>query len=126
MHYLTVSFLRKSGYKVAVFHRRNKNKDGIISPKGGMTTLIIDSPHGEHFEGTSICCDADNYDKKLGIRIALGRSGVVNHISTSAQFFVFILQQLTYNILVNGANSQADRKANAGLMESWTKSVFNF
>lgn len=81
MHQLTVSFLRKSGYKVAVFHSRNK-KNGIISPKGGKTTLIIDSPHGEHFEGVSVCSKEDNYNKKLGIRIALGRSGVVENLST--------------------------------------------
>lgn len=81
MNYLTVGFLRKSGYKVAVRHHRNINKDGSFKPKGGMTELIIDSPHGEHFEGRSFCCEQDNYNKKLGVRIALGRSGVVNHLS---------------------------------------------
>jgi hypothetical protein len=81
MHHITVSFLRKSGYKVAVLHSRKYDKDGIKKPKGGKTTVIIDSPHGEHFEGTSVCCNEDNYNKKLGVRIALGRSGVVNHLS---------------------------------------------
>jgi hypothetical protein len=80
MHYITVSFLRKSGYKVAVMHRRNFDKFGNKLPKGGETTVIIDSPYGKHFEGTSRCCDSDNYDKKLGVRIALGRSGVINQI----------------------------------------------
>lgn len=84
MHHLTVSFLRKSGYKVAVRHHRIFNSDGSTKPKGGMTEVIIDSPHGEHFEGKAKCCDQDNYNKKLGIRIALGRSGVTSNLSTVA------------------------------------------
>jgi hypothetical protein len=80
MYNLTVSWLRKSGYKVAVFHKRNKDKNGAIKPKGGKTMLVIDSPHGEHFEGTAVCSKEDNYDKKLGVRIALGRSGVVQNL----------------------------------------------
>jgi hypothetical protein len=81
MNYITVGFLRKSGYKVAVIHQRNYNNQGLKTPKGGKTSVIIDSPHGEHFEGIAVCCDSDNYNKKLGVRIALGRSGVVNHLS---------------------------------------------
>jgi hypothetical protein len=81
MHYLTVSFLRKSGYKVAVMHTRKYDLYGVKNPKGGKTVIIIDSPHGEHFEGTAVCCSSDNYNKKLGVRIALGRSGVVDHLS---------------------------------------------
>lgn len=81
MNYLTVAFLRQSGYKVAVRHHRNRDNNGKLKPKGGSTELIIDSPHGEHFEGISKCCDQDNYDKKLGVRIALGRSGVKSHLS---------------------------------------------
>ena len=81
MVHITVSFLRRSGYKVAVRHHRTINSDGSIRPKGGMTEIIIDSPYGEHFEGRAKCCDQDNYDKKLGTRIALGRSGVINNLS---------------------------------------------
>lgn len=81
MHYLTVGYLRKCGYKIAVHHHRRTNSDGSFKPKGGKTVLIIDSPHGEHFEGVAICSNDDNYDKKLGTRIALGRSGVVDHLS---------------------------------------------
>lgn len=80
MYHLTVGYLRKSGYKIAVHHHRRKNKDGSFMPKGGKTVLIIDSPSGEHFEGCAKCSNEDNYNKKLGIRIALGRSGVVNSI----------------------------------------------
>lgn len=81
-YHITVSQLRKFGYKVAVRHYRNFNDKCVILPKGGMTEIIIDSPHGEHFEGCAVCSSVDNYNKKLGVRIALGRSGVTDHIST--------------------------------------------
>lgn len=80
MYQISVGLLRSMGYKVAVHHHRNKNKDGTFMPKGGKTVLIIDSPSGQHFEGTAKCSNEDNYDKKLGIKIALGRSGVINGI----------------------------------------------
>lgn len=87
---MTVQELRNKGYKVKVLHNRlyrgrfkwqavNHNFDGIIDPdtKGGSTHIIIDSPKGDHFEGVALCSKMDNYDKKLGVRIALGRSGVI-------------------------------------------------
>jgi hypothetical protein len=54
----------------------DSNMNGYESPKGGTTHVIIDSPNGEHFEGIARCSKQDNYNKKLGVRIALGRSGV--------------------------------------------------
>lgn len=78
--YITVEYLRRSGYKVAVHHHRIKNKNGLFSPKGGKTVLTIDSPHGERFVGVAKCSNEDNYDKKLGIRIALGRSGIIGNL----------------------------------------------
>ncbi len=85
MNHVTVSFLRRCGYKVAVRHHRFHHGNGTVKPKGGMTEIIIDSPHGEHFEGRARCCLQDNYDKKLGIRIALGRSEVTKHLSVVPQ-----------------------------------------
>ena len=87
---MTVQELRNKGYKVKVLHHRLYNGKfkwqavdnyiggGIIDPdtKGGSTHIIIDSPNGNHFEGVALCSREDNYDKKLGVRIALGRSGV--------------------------------------------------
>ncbi len=96
---MTVQDLRHKGYKVMVLHKRLYNgeyredanckpapiiKGGIIfcyinpDAKGGSTTVIIDSPCGKHFEGRSVCSREDNYDKKLGVKIALGRSGVMD------------------------------------------------
>ena len=90
---MTVQQLRNAGYKVRVLHNRLYNGyhrwqvgardravfSGVpIDPdsKGGSTQIIIDSPTGEHFRGLAICNKKDNYDKKMGVRIALGRSGV--------------------------------------------------
>ena len=90
---MNVKELRNAGYKVKVLH--NRLYDGIYlwqthSPrpsyseadsKGGSTTVIIDSPDGYHFEGHAICSNKENYNKKLGVRIALGRSGIYDKIT---------------------------------------------
>lgn len=86
---MTIRDLRNNGYKVRVLHfRRHKSGPCIAGinfgcfekdPKGGTTQVIIDSPTGEHFEGEAKCSNQDNYNKKLGVKIALGRSGVLNN-----------------------------------------------
>lgn len=90
---MTVQELRNRGYKVRVLHNRLYNgyhkwqvgavesaryNYGPIDPdsKGGSTQVVIDSPDGKHFSGFAICSKKENYDKKMGVRIALGRSGV--------------------------------------------------
>lgn len=82
----SIQELRNAGYKVRVLHFRDrisKNRmdtsmTGYESPKGGFTKVIIDSPEGNHYEGEAHCSKKDNYNKKLGVRIALGRCGVQN------------------------------------------------
>ena len=76
---MNVQELRNAGYKVRVLHFRRETFNGF-RPKGGLTHVIIDSPEGEHFEGIAKCSDKDNYNKKLGVRIALGRSGIYDKI----------------------------------------------
>jgi hypothetical protein len=84
---MTIEQLRHSGYKVKVLHNRlyngvyiwqNRVKqiDGPIDPdaKGGSTMVIIDSPDGQHFEGVAICSKKENYNKRMGVKIALGRA----------------------------------------------------
>jgi hypothetical protein len=92
---MTVQQLRNNGYKVRVLHNRlysgyHKWQVGAIEsakhhygpiypdPKGGSTQIIIDSPDGQHFRGLAMCSRKDNYNKRMGVRIALGRSGVFN------------------------------------------------
>ena len=91
---MTIQQLRNSGYKVKVLHNRlyngyhkwqvgskpNQSVHGYapIDPdtKGGSTHIIIDSPHGSHYEGLAICSKKENYNKRLGVRIALGRCNI--------------------------------------------------
>jgi hypothetical protein len=89
---MTVQQLRNMGYKVKVLHNRLYNgyhawqvgghehiqQNAPVDPdsKGGSTHIIIDSPTGEHFQGLAICSKKENYNKKMGVRIALGRCGV--------------------------------------------------
>ena len=87
---MTVKQLRNNGYKVKVLHNRlyngyyswqvanTQNMNVPIDPdtKGGSTEVIIDSPSGQHFHGLAICSKKENYDKKLGVRIAIGRCGL--------------------------------------------------
>lgn len=85
---MTVQELRNMGYKVRVLHYRNfmekQSFGGIrefLLPKGGKTKLVIDALNGDHFEGEAVCSKLDNYNKRLGIRIALGRSGVLEYVA---------------------------------------------
>lgn len=81
---MTVQELRNLGYKVRVLHIRERifkrrmdtSQYGSESAKGGITHVIIDSPNGDHYEGVARCNKKDNYNKKLGVKIAIGRSGV--------------------------------------------------
>lgn len=93
---MTIQELRNKGYKVRVLHNRlyngyHKWQVGAVEPakyhygpidpdpKGGSTEIVIDSPDGKHFQGLAICSKKENYNKKMGVRIALGRSGVYNN-----------------------------------------------
>lgn len=79
---LTVHELRKQGYKVQVRHNRcyeepNQFGKAVLSSKGGATEVLVTTP-GE-FPMTSVvgvaeCSPQDNFDRKRGVRIALGRA----------------------------------------------------
>lgn len=88
---MTVQELRNKGFKVKVLHHRlyngyhkwqvgNRNhieNYGPLDPdtKGGSTHVVVDCPNGEHYEGIALCSLKDNFNKKLGVKIALGRCG---------------------------------------------------
>lgn len=97
---MTIQQLRKQGYKIRVLHNRlykgyHKWQVGArdraafsgisIDPdaKGGSTQVVIDTPDGHHFQGLAICSKKENYDKKLGLRIAMGRSGIYDYLRAS-------------------------------------------
>ena len=81
----TVKDLRQSGWKVRVYHHRNIERgpfmpDGrkfTLAAKGGTTEVMITSPGDigtTSFSGVALCSDEDNYSKKRGVQIALGRA----------------------------------------------------
>ena len=90
---MTIQQLRNDGYKVRVLHNRLYNGYykwqvgskpsgdhgyGPIDPdtKGGSTQIVVDRPTGDHYEGLATCSKKENYNKKLGVRIALGRCNI--------------------------------------------------
>jgi len=89
---VSVASLRQSGFKVRVNHfRQYKDGDktgytkymagligsnvlGDVLPRGGLTTVEVTSPTGETFIGEARCSDKDSFNRKLGVKIALGRA----------------------------------------------------
>jgi len=63
---ITIEQLRKSGWKVAVLHRSNTT--------GRYTHIIVTSPDKKHAEGFARVHFEDNFDRKIGNKIALGRA----------------------------------------------------
>ena len=77
----TIASLRRSGYKVRVLHTRNYKKvqkiGGVfeeLSANGGLTRIEITTPKGEDVWGEAVCSKEDNWNRKLGNSIALGRA----------------------------------------------------
>lgn len=79
---MTVEELRKSGYKVRVIHIRHgktmKRMDGGLvqsfAERGGKTVVQVRTPDGVELEGVALCSTLDNYNRRLGLQIALGRA----------------------------------------------------
>jgi len=78
----TIRQLRQSGFKVRVIHKRHqkivKKIDGDYlenSAKGGTTIIEITTPDKQtDAGGIAVCSVEDNYDRKVGNAIALGRA----------------------------------------------------
>lgn len=77
----TIASLRRSGHKVRVLHTRNYKKvqriSGVfeeLSANGGLTRIEITTPFGEDVHGEAVCSQEDNWNRKLGNSIALGRA----------------------------------------------------
>ena len=74
---LTVQNLRKMGYKVKVWHSRNHTESGGLdfAPCGGMTEVAVyDMADQNSYFGVARCSLKDQYNRKLGVKIALGRA----------------------------------------------------
>ena len=78
----TIKDLRQKEYKVRVMHTRRYNTVHKISgpavqlsARGGSTTIEITTPDGKsNVVGKAVCSVEDNFNRKLGNSIALGRA----------------------------------------------------
>jgi len=74
---MNVEQLRKSGYKVRVIHARLIAAGGI-SERGGRTIVQVRTPEGQELEGVAVCSTKDNFNRRMGVKIALGRALTVS------------------------------------------------
>lgn len=92
----TVHQLRKNGFNVRVHHNREllsiqteNGKDYDYNPRGGSTMVrVYDPQNGIEAFGHAYCSRKDNYNRKLGVRIALGRAlkslnALITRVSTA-------------------------------------------
>jgi len=78
----TIKSLRQQGYKVRVMHaRHHQTKQKIsgtvleLAARGGSTTIELTTPDKQHTVfGKAVCSLKDNFNKKMGNAIALGRA----------------------------------------------------
>jgi len=45
-----------------------------IAPQGGLTQVCVSLPNGKYYFGHAFCSNKDNFNKKIGRNIALGRA----------------------------------------------------
>jgi hypothetical protein len=78
---MTVKELRNSGFTVKVRHNRNYDQviklGGVIkqvSPLGGFTEVNVYQDGELQCSGVARCRTDENYNRKFGLRVALGRA----------------------------------------------------
>lgn len=93
---INVASLRSDGYKVRVTHKRvypllvSDNDDSFLTKKeaqkcqgifptvissfGGYTTVEVTCPDGRELVGEAKCSSKQQFNRKLAVRIALGRA----------------------------------------------------
>ena len=77
----TIKQLRQSGYKVRVIHERGftthptiAGERKVLSSRGGKTLVEITDLDSFSAIGVARCSDEENFNKKIGNKIALGRA----------------------------------------------------
>mgnify|MGYP001589437661 CR=1 FL=1 len=68
--YASVEGLRATGWKIVIDHQRGLEDFGI----NGITTIYITDRYGKHAKGRAVCAKPDTFDRRRGVRIALGRA----------------------------------------------------
>lgn len=62
------------GARVKFRHERVLDDVAMVKPRGGKTTATIVLSDGTEVTGESLCSKKDNYSKRLGRDISLGRA----------------------------------------------------
>jgi len=74
MEEITIERLRKNGYKVRVIHDVLSENDEYYDIAKHLTSIQILDPKGKEWDGHARCSMKDQYDRKLGNKIALRRA----------------------------------------------------
>ena len=67
----TIHQLRRAGWKVRVIHGKYENSNELFDR---YTRIELTSPNGKDSSGIANCSKKDQWNRKLGNRIALGRA----------------------------------------------------
>ena len=73
----TIHQLRRAGWKVRVIHGLTHERyvgQEIVNFSNRFTRIEITSPDKKNSHGTAFCSKQDQWNRKLGNRIALGRA----------------------------------------------------
>lgn len=70
----TIAELRRSGHKVRVIHKDIENDDPYAEIAHTLTSIDILDPQGNEWHGEARCSNKDQYNRKLGNKIALHRA----------------------------------------------------
>jgi hypothetical protein len=71
---VTIEKLRKSGYKVRVLQNDIDPNDSYAHLADRITRIEVLDPNGKEWFGEARCSIKDNYNRKLGNKIALQRA----------------------------------------------------
>lgn len=80
----TIHELRKKGYKVRVIHHKKVSElDPYHHLAKRLTQIDIRDLNGHEFTGIARCSKQDEYNRKMGNKIALGRA--LKHMSVFSE-----------------------------------------
>lgn len=86
---LTVQRLRQAGYMVRVYHYRRSVQDPFgkptVLPNGGYTVVTVKTPEGITYTERADCSNQDQYNKKIGVQICIGRMFKKHRLSVPVQ-----------------------------------------
>ena len=71
------NYLRKTDKEIFAFHRNEiDNRDNAFEllPHGGSIKIEVTTPTGDTGKGEAVCSTKDNFNRKVGNSIALGRA----------------------------------------------------